>query len=225
MRISVIMPTLNEEKGIAATLAALMALRPHEAIVVDGGSRDKTAQMGERAGAQVIISERGRARQMNRGAREANGDVLLFLHADTRLPVTAWADIGNALSDRRYVGGRFDIDLEGGHPMLKLIGAMISYRSRLTKVSTGDQALFVRREIFREMGGFPDIDLMEDIAFCRALKRIGRIACLRSKVISSARRWEMNGVWRTVSKMWILKLLYFVGVSPGTLKRFYADSR
>jgi rSAM/selenodomain-associated transferase 2 len=225
MRISVIMPTLNEEKSIAATLAALMALRPHEAIVVDGGSRDKTAQMGERAGAQVIISERGRARQMNRGAKQANGDVLLFLHADTRLPVTAWADIGNALSDRRYVGGRFDIDLEGDHPMLKIIAAMISYRSRLTKVSTGDQALFVRREIFREMGGFPDIDLMEDIAFCRALKRIGRIACLRSKVISSARRWEMNGVWRTVSKMWILKLLYFVGVSPGTLKRFYADSR
>jgi rSAM/selenodomain-associated transferase 2 len=225
MRISVIMPTLNEEKSIAAILAALMALRPHEAIVVDGGSRDKTAQMGERAGAQVIISECGRARQMNRGVREANGDVLLFLHADTRLPVTAWADIGNALSDRRYVGGRFDIDLEGDHPMLKIIAAMISYRSRLTKVSTGDQALFVRREIFREMGGFPDIDLMEDIAFCRALKRIGRIACLRSKVISSARRWEMNGVWRTVSKMWILKLLYFVGVSPGTLKRFYADSR
>ncbi len=225
MRVSVIVPTLNEEKSIAATVAALTALQPHEAIVVDGGSRDKTVEMSARAGARVIVSERGRARQMNRGAQEATGEVLLFLHADTRLPASAWADIDNALSDGRYVGGRFDIELQGDHSMLKVIGAMISYRSRLTKVATGDQALFVRREVFREMGGFPDIELMEDIAFCRALKRFGGVACLRSKVTSSARRWEMNGLWRTVSKMWILKLLYFAGVSPGTLKRFYADSR
>ena len=225
MRVSVIVPTLNEEKSIAATLAALMALQPHQAIVVDGGSRDKTVEMSARAGARVIVAERGRARQMNRGAQEATGEVLLFLHADTRLPPSAWADIDNALSDRRCVGGRFDIDLQGDHPMLKVIGAMISYRSRLTKVATGDQALFVRAEVFSAMGGFPDLELMEDIAFCRALKRFGGVACLRSKVTSSGRRWETNGVCRTVFKMWILKLFYFVGVSPRTLKRFYADSR
>jgi rSAM/selenodomain-associated transferase 2 len=223
--VSVIIPALNEEKTIARVLADVVALRPHQVIVVDGGSSDRTREISEQLGALVITGASGRARQMNCGARQATGDILLFLHADTRLPPVALDDIVAALKDPRYLGGRFDVDLDGDHWLLKVIGSMINQRSRITKVATGDQAIFVRRETFARMGGFPDIPLMEDIAFCRVLKRLGRIACLRSRVLTSARRWETEGVWRTVVKMWTLKFLYLAGVSPVTLKRFYADAR
>ena len=225
MDISVVIPVLNEEKTIAASLTALMPLRPHQVIVVDGGSRDGTREISAQMGAVVITGAAGRARQMNCGAGQATGDLLLFLHADTRLPPGAFDAIVAALEDTRYLGGRFDVDLDGDHWLLQVIAAMINQRSRITKVATGDQAIFVRRDVFARMGGFPDIPLMEDIAFCRALKRLGGIACLRSKVLTSARRWETEGVWRTVIKMWTLKLLYFAGVSPVRLKRFYADTR
>jgi len=225
MNISVIVPVLNEEKSIAATLAALVPLQPYQTIVVDGGSADRTREIAGKFAVKIIQSERGRARQMNRGAADAHGEVLLFLHADTRLPVTAFADIASALGDPGFLGGRFDVALEGTHWMLPLVGRMISYRSRVSKVGTGDQALFVRREVFQRMGGFPDLPLMEDIAFCRALKRLGGVACLRSQVVTSARRWEVDGVWRTIFRMWSLKLLYLTGVSPVRLKQFYADTR
>lgn len=225
MNISVIVPVLNEEKTIAATLTALGALQPYETIVVDGGSHDRTRGIAAEFGVKIIDAPRGRARQMNRGAAEANGAVYLFLHADTRLPATAFADIASALGDPRYLGGRFDVALNGRHWMLPLVARLISYRSRVSKVGTGDQALFVRREVFQRMGGFPDIPLMEDIAFCRALKRLGEVACLRSRVVTSARRWEADGVWRTIFRMWTLKLLYLSGVSPMRLKQFYADTR
>ena len=225
MKISVIVPVLNEEATIATTLAALAALAPYEVIVVDGGSVDRTRDIAARSGAQVLSAERGRARQMNRGAARASGEVLLFLHADTRLPDSAFSDIAAALNDPRCLGGRFDVELEGSHRMLKLVGALINYRSRATKVGTGDQAIFLRREIFLRMGGYPDIPLMEDIALCRALKRMGAVACLRSRVVTSARRWENDGVWRTIVRMWTLKLLYLAGVSPARLKQFYADTR
>jgi rSAM/selenodomain-associated transferase 2 len=225
MKISVILPVLNEEKTVAATLGALMPLSPHEIIVVDGGSSDRTREICQGGGALVFNAARGRARQMNDGARQASGNVLLFLHADTRLPPSALGDIARALSDSDYVGGRFDVELEGRHWMLRVIGALISYRSRMTKVGTGDQAIFVRRQIFERMGGYPDIPLMEDIAFYRALKRMGKVACLRSRVVTSARRWEAEGIWRTIAKMWTLKILYFAGVSPARLKRYYADTR
>jgi rSAM/selenodomain-associated transferase 2 len=223
--VSIIIPALNEEKIIGTVLVDSIARRPHEVIVVDGGSADRTREISSQAGATVISCAPGRALQMNCGAQHATGDILLFLHADTRLPPAAFPDIIAALEDARYLGGRFDVELDGDHWLLKLIGAMINQRSRLTKVGTGDQAIFVRREVFARMGGFPDIPLMEDIAFCRVLKRLGGIACLRSRVVTSARRWESEGVWRTVIKMWTLKLLYFAGVSPVTLKRFYADDR
>lgn len=225
MRISVIMPVLNEEKAIGPALAALTALKPHEIIVVDGGSTDRTRSISGEAGAKVLMTSPGRARQMNRGALEATGDVLVFLHADTRLPASAFRDIESALSDARYLGGRFDVELDSDRWLLKVVGFMISLRSRLSKVGTGDQAIFVRREMFAELGGFPDMPLMEDIAFCRMLKRMGDVACLRSKAVTSARRWETDGVWRTIFRMWTLKLLYFAGVSPVRLKRFYADTR
>ncbi|MSP37277.1 MAG: glycosyltransferase [Deltaproteobacteria bacterium] len=225
MNISVIVPVLNEEKSIGATLAALTTLAPYEIIVVDGGSTDRTCQIVSRFAVTVISSERGRARQMNFGARQAHGEALLFLHADTRLPDSAFADIDSAFADPRYVGGRFDVELDGSHWLLPVVARLISFRSRMSKVGTGDQGLFVRREVFTRMGGFPDIPLMEDIAFCRALKKHGAVACLRSRVRTSARRWETDGLWRTIFRIWTLKLLYFAGVSPVRLKQFYADTR
>jgi len=225
MNLSVIVPVLNEEITVEATLQALVALAPYEIIIVDGGSRDRTREICGRFAVEVLSSERGRARQMNFGARRASGDVLLFLHADTRLPESALRDIDAALSDPRYLGGRFDVELPGAHWMFKMIAALINYRSRATKIGTGDQALFVRRDIFDLIGGYPDIPLMEDIVFCRALKGMGNIACLRSRVVTSARRWERDGVWRTILRMWMVKLCYFAGVSPSRLKQFYADTR
>jgi rSAM/selenodomain-associated transferase 2 len=225
MRISVIIPALNEERSIAASLQSIIPLQPHEIIIVDGGSMDRTVATCREFGIGVLASARGRAAQMNLGARHATGDALLFVHADTRLPLSALDDIRRALADSRIVGGRFDVSLEGKHWMLKMIGAMISLRSRLSRVATGDQAIFVRRQIFAELGGYPDLALMEDVALSRALKRRGRLACLRSRVVSSARRWEAEGLWRTIFKMWMLKSLYLLGISPLRLKRYYSDAR
>jgi rSAM/selenodomain-associated transferase 2 len=225
MKISVIVPVLDEEKQLATTLEGLLALAPHEILVVDGGSSDRSREIAGRLGVNVMSAERGRARQMNQGAAQATGEVLLFLHADTRLPSSAFAEIRDAFTDADCVGGRFDVELEGDHWMLPVVARMISERSRLTKVATGDQALFVRRGVFEQMGGFPDIPLMEDIAFCRSLKLMGRVACLRSRVVSSGRRWEIDGVWQTIFRMWTLKLLYLGGVSPARLKQYYGDTR
>jgi len=225
MHISIVMPVLNEAQSIAATVEALPRSQPHELVIVDGGSSDRTVEICKQLGATVLVGSRGRARQMNLGARRAGGDVLLFLHADTRLPDSAYDDIREALKDPQCVGGHFDVQLDGAHWMLGMIGTMISLRSRLSRVATGDQAIFVRREIFAEIGGYPDIPLMEDVAFSRALKRKGGVACLRSYVTTSARRWERDGIWRTIVKMWALKSLYLAGISPLRLKRYYGDTR
>ena len=225
MRISVIIPVLNEEKSIAATIESIIPLRPYEILVVDGGSADRTVTICRELGVRVLCSSRGRGAQMNLGARQATGEVLLFIHADTQLPLSALDDIGVALADSRVVGGRFDVRLEGKHWMLKLIGAMISLRSRISRVATGDQGIFVRRDVFAELGGYPDVPLMEDIALSRALKRRGLLACLRSRVVTSARRWEAEGIWRMIFKMWALKSLYLLGISPARLKRYYGDAR
>ncbi len=215
LKLSVVVPVLNEAAGIRAALEALAPLRSrgHEVIVIDGGSSDRTFELAEGLCDRVLRAPRGRAVQMNAGARVATGEVLLFLHADTRLPPRA---------DRRIPGsarwGRFDVEIEGRHPLLKIVACAMNLRSRLTGIATGDQAMFVRRDAFP---GFPEIALMEDIALSRILKKTGRPACLRERAVTSGRRWESGGVLRTIFLMWRLRLLYFLGVSPERLARRY----
>ena len=225
IRVSIIIPVLNEEEQIASALHDLERLPVDEVIVVDGGSTDHTRAIGANTRTTLAGSPSGRAKQMNYGAGLAGGDVLVFLHADTRLPISAVSDIRIALSDARCVGGRFDLKLNGKGWVFKLIEALINLRSRLSRVATGDQAIFVRKEVFNAMEGFPDLPLMEDIAFSRMLKKRGRVACLRTKVVASSRRWEKEGIWSTIFKMWWLRLLFLAGVSPIFLKRFYGNTR
>lgn len=225
LRISVIVPALDEAAQIVAALDSARAPGAVERIVVDGGSRDATVALARATGAMVIDSPPGRARQMNAGAACACGDVLLFLHADTRLPAGFDAAVSAALADRQTVGGRFDLSLQPSSPLLALTATLINLRSRLSGIATGDQALFVRREVFERMGGFAAVPLMEDVAFTRDLKRYGRSAALRARVTTSSRRWRKDGVVRTVLLMWWLRFLYWRGVTPDVLKRRYADTR
>jgi rSAM/selenodomain-associated transferase 2 len=226
MRLSVIIPTLNEERAIVATMEAIKIAAPAaEIIVVDGGSTDRTVEVARMRGAQTLSGARGRAVQLNAGAAIAKGDVLVFVHADTRVPSTFSADIAGALANSQVVGGRFDIELDDFSLTSRLLGKLISLRSRLMHSATGDQAIFVRRRVFVEIGGYTQISLCEDVDFARRLKRKGRIACLRSHVITSARRWRQKGMLRTILRMWIIKSLFLAGVSPAKLHRYYADVR
>lgn len=212
--LSIIVPTLNEAAGIAATLARLAPLRRRgaEVIVADGGSDDDTAAIAAPLADRVVIAPRGRASQMNAGAAAATGDMLLFLHADTMLPDDA---DGLVPPDRPW--GRFDIRIEGRHPLLRVVAAMMNLRSRLTGVCTGDQAIFVRRPLFTEIGGYADIPLMEDIALSKTLRRRAWPACLSQRVTTSGRRWEARGVLRTIVLMWRLRFDYWRGVEPREL--------
>ena len=224
MTISVVIPTLNEAQNIRAALARLHHPAFCEILVGDGGSDDGTVAQAAPV-AKVLTAPRGRARQMNAAAAAASGDALLFLHADTLLPSTAADDITAALADPQVVGGHFAARIEPDRGLLWLAGRMMSWRARLTGIATGDQAIFARRKVFETLGGFPDIPLMEDIAFSRRLKGAGRVAALRSCVVTSGRRWEQHGVARTIFLMWWLRMLFFVGVSPDRLKQWYADTR
>ena len=214
LKLSVVVPVLNEAGGMRDALQALAPLRArgHEVIVVDGGSSDGTREIAAGLCDRVLSAPQGRAAQMNAGARVANGDVLLFLHADTRLP----ADF---MIPDASVWGRFDLRIDGRHPLLKVVACAMNLRSRLTGIATGDQAIFVRRALFP---GFPEIALMEDVALSGVLKKIGSPSCLRERVVTSGRRWEAHGVLRTIFLMWRLRLLYFFGVSPETLARKYS---
>lgn len=220
--ISTILPVLNEAEHIVAALEALAPLRQRgvEVIVVDGGSSDATVQYAQALADRVIGAPRGRAVQMNAGAAIARGDVLLFLHADTRLSQNGDRLVLDALSKSRRVWGRFDVRIEG-HAFLAIVAAMMNLRSRLTGIATGDQALFVRRDVFEDVGGFPEIALMEDIALSRRLKQRGRPLCLSQAVSTSGRRWEQHGLVRTILLMWRLRVAYFFGAEPSALARQY----
>ena len=217
--LSIVMPVLNEAVIIEEALARLALLRARgaEVIVADGGSGDATPRLAAPLADKVVAAPKGRARQMNQGAALAKGEVLLFLHADTALPDGADRLVAAALADPCRLWGRFDVAIAGRHPALGSIAATMNWRSRLTGIATGDQAIFVRRAAFEAVGGFPDIPLMEDIAISRALKRLGRPACLSARVTTSGRRWEEGGLVRTVLLMWRLRLAFFLGADPARL--------
>ena len=223
-RLSIIIPTRDEASCIARLLGDLAPLRAmgHELILVDGGSADDTSGIAAPLVDRVIHAERGRAVQMNAGARLATGDILWFLHADTRVPPGAAQRLIDSCIDGGSVWGRFDLHLSGTRPILRVVSAMMNLRSRLTGVATGDQGIFVVREQFVSAGGFPAIPLMEDIALSKALRRIARPTCIRRpRLQTSSRRWERHGVMRTIALMWRLRLAYALGVPPHQLARHY----
>lgn len=218
----IIVPVLNEAAGLASSLRSLQGLRDRGArvVVVDGGSHDDTLAIAQAHADLAFVAPRGRAAQMNAGAAACPADVLLFLHADTELPEDA-DTLVQTTTRGRHQWGRFDVCIDSARPLLWLVGHLINRRSRWTGIASGDQAIFVRHELFCSVGGFPDIALMEDIAMSSALKRHGPPVCLRECVTTSARRWESNGAWRTILMMWRLRAAYFFGADPARLARQY----
>ncbi|MBI2059962.1 MAG: TIGR04283 family arsenosugar biosynthesis glycosyltransferase [Nitrospirae bacterium] len=230
--ISIIIPVLNEAGGIRDCLEHVRSLRGgKEIVVVDGGRSDGTADIVRRlvrtrsAKLKLIRSEPGRARQMNRGASDAKGDILLFLHADSRLPGNALSVVENACRTPDVVGGRFDLRLDAAGVRFRLTEKLINIRSRASRLATGDQCIFVKRKIFERMGGYAEIPLMEDVELCSRLRQMGRFVALAERATTSARRWEKNGFARTVLLMWSLRGLYALGAPPPTLARWYVHIR
>lgn len=224
MSISIIIPCLNEGEGIVEALEALQAFRRRgaEVIVVDGGSSDDTLERALPGADRVLTAPRGRAAQMNAGAAQARGEILLFLHADCRLPDAADGLIIDGLRRERKSWGRFDVRIASRQPLLRVVATLMNARSRLTGIATGDQGMFATRSLFDAAGRFPAIALMEDVELSRRLKRYGAPLCLRHRITASARRWEKNGVLRTILLMWGLRLAYWVGVDPDKLALRYA---
>ena len=234
MTFTVIIPTLNEAGVIEATLRLTAQLGFHDIVVVDGGSTDGTralveSEVANSAGVsgtiRLLSSSAGRARQLNAGAAACTTDVFVFLHADSSLPPRARALIEQALTNPAVVGGRFDVRFDRPSIWGRIISAFMNARSRLSHISTGDQAMFVRRPIFEQLGGFADIPIMEDIDFSTRLKRAGETAAIRERVTTSFRRWERQGPFRTILLMWSLRFLYWIGVSPHRLAGWYAAVR
>ena len=223
MKLSIVIPTLNEAPHIVTTLETLQPLRRqgHEVIVADGWSDDDTLSLAQPLADIALRATPGRAHQMNAGAAQAGGDVLLFLHADTLLPDNADRIIADNLSASGKTWGRFDVRLSGHQTLLRPVEFMMNARSRISGIATGDQAIFVKQGTFDAIDGFPEIPLMEDIAMSRLLKTTGSPLCLRQTVTTSSRRWERHGIVRTILLMWCLRLAFFLGADPRWLAHAY----
>lgn len=223
MKLSIIIPVFNESVRITQCLIALQSLREqgHEIVVVDGGSDDDTLSLASPLSDILIKTKKSRAIQMNTGAAQATGECLLFLHVDTFLPANV-AELFFQIDNCKKLWGRFDIKLSGTNFLFRIIETCMNVRSRLTGIMTGDQVLFISRELFSEVGGFPEIALMEDITISKKLLDLAKPVCLKEKVLSSSRRWEKNGIIKTVFKMWLLRLLYFFNFDINKLARMYS---
>jgi rSAM/selenodomain-associated transferase 2 len=221
--LSIIVPALNEAGVIGEALGALAPARARgvEIVVADGGSNDQTIAIARPLCDRIVNAPRGRGTQMNAGAAAARGDVFLFLHADTRLPENFDTLVISGITASKRAWGRFDIRIVGRHSLLPVVAAMMNLRSRITGISTGDQAVFVTREAFSALGGFPDVALMEDLVLSRRLNRLTRPLCLSARATTSGRRWDERGFFRTVFLMWRLRLAFFLGASPDALARSY----
>jgi rSAM/selenodomain-associated transferase 2 len=222
LRLSIIIPVLNEADGLESLLASLQAWRGDgcELIFADGGSRDGSREAASGLCDGLVEAPRGRASQMNAGARVAHGDALLFLHADTRLPADA-PDLVRAALEGGALWGRFDVRIVGRSRWLPMVSRMVNWRSRWTGVATGDQAIFIRRDVFERCGGFADMPLMEDVELSKRLRRLAPPACLQGPALTSGRRWDKHGAWRTILLMWRLRAEYFFGADPRRLALKY----
>jgi rSAM/selenodomain-associated transferase 2 len=222
LRVTVVIPARDEAAGIAHTLIPLQPWRGPdcELLLVDGGSRDATLAVARPLVDRVLEAGPGRAAQMNAGARAATGDLLWFLHADTRPAPGALQALREVLGNSGW--GYFRVRLDGRHPLLRLIETTMNARARLTGIATGDQGIFLRRDLFERVGGYPAIALMEDVALSAALRRHGPPVCVANPLVTSSRRWERNGILRTVGLMWWLRLAYRCGVAPERLARWYS---
>ncbi|PHQ24780.1 glycosyl transferase [Marinobacter guineae] len=220
--LSVIIPVWMEAASITDTLLALQPIRAqgHEVIVVDAGSSDGTAELARPLCDRVVVSDKGRAVQMNAGATVARGNLFLFLHADTRLPDNALDHIAE-FARSRHAWGRFNVRLSGQQPVFRMIAWFMNQRSRLTGICTGDQAMFVRRDAFEAFAGFHPMPLMEDVEFSRRLCLVSRPFCIKEPVVTDSRRWQKHGVWRTIFLMWQLRWRYWRGESPESLAQIY----
>ncbi len=221
--LSIIVPTLNEADGVVDALNALSQLRANgaEVIVADGGSADRTIELARSRCDKLVEAPRGRGAQMNAGAQVATGGVFLFLHADTRLPERADRVILEGLAASKRAWGWFDVAITGRSTLLPVIACSMNWRSRLTGIATGDQAMFVERRAFAQLGGFPDVPVMEDIVLSRRLRQVSTPLCLTARVVTSGRRWDERGPVRTILLMWRLRAAHFLGADPNTLARVY----
>lgn len=233
--ISIVIPTLNESNYLADTLQSIFdaVSNPIEIIVVDGGSVDNTVEIAMKFGVQVVLCGNGRSYQMNAGATVATGDVLVFLHGDTLVPtgfdrwVEKWSNLSKSslLKEEQSIAGAFNLKINSDRLGLRWVEWGVKVRSKFFNLPYGDQALFLKASTFHELGGFPELPIMEDFVFVRSLSKRGKITIVPASVTTSARRWEQQGIFKTTIINQIMILGYYLGISPDRLKQWYRSTR